>query len=232
MDWKSHLGALSRAATAMVVAAVLLVTVGRAQSNSPPLTITDQSLPTLNLGIDVRIPLHAIGGVPPYRWMLTGGELPEGINLDPSGFLFGRASRPGTFVFSLTVTDSASPAHVLSKDFKSQVKAALLLEWRNPPTVQNDEISGSVQVSNDTESDDFDLTVIVVAVNENGRATALGYQHFTIKPGVTNFAIPFGSTLPVGSYVVYADAIAEIPPKNTILRRHLESSMLSIVPTP
>lgn len=198
----------------------------------PPLVLPDQSLPSLSVGIDVRVPLRASGGVPPYQWTLTGGELPPGLNLDPAGLLFGRPAKPGSYAFTLTVTDSARPAHMLSKDFKSQVAAALLLEWLNSPTVQGDQIVGSVQVSNGTQEDDFDLTVIIVAVNEIGRATALGYQHTTLKPGVTNFPIQFGSTMPAGAYIVHADAIAEIPSKNTILRQHLQSPPLPIVQAP
>lgn len=198
----------------------------------PPLVVADQTLPSLNVGIDIRIPLRANGGIPPYQWALAAGELTPGLNLDPAGYLFGRPLKPGSYEFTLTVTDSARPAHSVTKDFKSKVTAALLLEWLNPPSVQGDQISGSVQVSNGTEEDDFDLTVIIVAVNEFGRATALGYQHTTLKPGVANFPIQFGSTLPVGNYLVHADAIAEIPPKNIILRQHLQTPVLSIAQAP
>ena len=226
-----------RVATAIYILALVCVAVAQTEpppqaEPSPPLIVPDQNLPSLNVGLDIRIPLRAIGGVQPYQWLLTGGELPPGLNLDPAGYLFGRPSKPGSYEFTLTVTDSARPVHTVTKDLKSEVTAALLLEWLNPPSVQGDQITGSVQVSNGTKEDDFDLTVIIVAVNEIGRATALGYQHTTLKPGVTNFAIQFGSTLPVGSYVVHADAIAEIPAKNTILRQHLQAPELSIAPTP
>lgn len=189
----------------------------------PPLAILDQSLPPLSAGIDVRIPLHASGGVPPYRWTLTAGDLPTGIALDATGFLAGRPSKPGDYVFTLTATDSAQPAHSIGKEFRAQVTAALLLEWLRPPQVQGTEINGIAQLSNGTKDDDFDLTLIIVAVNESGRATALGYQHMTLKAGVTNFQVPFGSTLPPGAYVVHADAVAEIPATNTILRQRLQT---------
>jgi len=227
MDWEPRL----RKVAAMFMIAAAHVLAAQTQQ-APPLVITEQTLPSLNVGIDTRIPLRASGGMPPYQWTLTAGELPPGINLDPGGYLFGRPLKAGTYEFTLTVTDSVRPAHSVTKDFRSQVTAALLLEWLNPPAVQGDQITGSVQVSNGTEQDDFDLTVIIVAVNEFGRATALGYQHTTLKPGVTNFSFQFGSTLPVGSYVVHADAIAEIPPKNAILRQHLQAPLLSILPTP
>ena len=220
------------AATAILVIAMVHAVAAQTQPAPLPLSTAGESLPSLNVGIDIRIPLHASGGVPPYQWTLTDGDLPPGINLDPAGFLFGRPTKPGTYGFTLRITDSARPAHSINEDLRSEVTAALLLEWLNPPAVQGEAINGSVQVSNGTKEDDLDLTVIIVAVNEMGRATALGYQHTTLKSGVTNFPIQFGSTLPSGSYVVHADAIAEIPAKNTILRQHLQTLVLTIVQTP
>ena len=211
-------------AAAIVLTIALSWRSGRAQPSPPPqpLAILDQTLPALNAGIDARIPLHASGGIPPYHWSLAAGDLPPGITIDATGFLVGRPSKPGDFAFTLTVTDSAQPAHSISKELRAQVAAALLLEWLRPPQVQGTEINGAVEVSNGTKEDDFDLTVIIVAVNEIGRATALGYQHMTLKAGVTNLQIPFGSTLPPGTYVVHADAVAEIPARNAILRQRLQ----------
>jgi hypothetical protein len=65
--------------------------------------------------------------------------------------------------------------------------------------------------------------VIIVAVADNGRATAIGYEHFPLKAGATNVKIPFGNTLPHGGYVVHADAIAEIPTRKAILRQRLQT---------
>jgi hypothetical protein len=224
---------LSIAATVLIIATCSRVL--RAQPSPPPqpLAILDQSLAPLNAGIDARIPLHASGGVPPYHWSVTAGDLPPGIALDATGFLFGRPSKPGDFAFTLTVTDSAQPAYSIKKELRTQVTAALLLEWLRPPQVQGTEINGAVQLSNGTKDDDFDLTVIIVAVNEIGRATALGYQHMTLKAGITNFQVLFGSTLPAGAYVVHADAVAEIPARNTILRQRLQTpAALKIVQGP
>jgi hypothetical protein len=77
------------------------------------------------------------------------------------------------------------------------------------------------------------LTVIIVAVAENGRATAIGYQHFSLNAGTNDVRIPFGSTLPYGAYVIHADAIAEIPKRNAILRQRLQTPLpLQIVQAP
>ena len=122
----------------------------------------------------------------------------------------------------MTVTDSAQPAHSINKELRTKVSAALLLEWLRPPMVRGNRIDGAVQVSNGSK-DDFDLTVIIVAVNQIGRATALGYQHFTLKAETLNFQIPFEGTPGPGAYVVHADAVAEIPAKNVILRQRMQT---------
>ena len=189
---------------------------------APPLTIVDEALPSLDPAVDVRIPLTARGGVPPYHWSVTAGSLPEGISLTPEGVLVGRPAKAGKFAYTVTVEDSARPANRISKELQTVVSTSLVLEWLRPPQVHGDRIDGAVQVSNGT-TDDFDLTFIIVAINEIGRATALGYQHFTLKAGTANFQIPFGETLPRGAYVVHADAVAEIPTRNRILRRLLET---------
>ena len=188
----------------------------------PPLAIADEALPSLDPGVEVRVPLSARGGIPPYHWSVTSGNLPEGISLTPEGVLVGRPTQAGRFAYTVTVEDSAHPPNRVSKELQTVVSASLVLEWLRPPQVHGNRIDGAVQVSNGT-TDDFDLTFIIVAINEIGRATALGYQHFTLKAGTANFQIPFGQTLPPGNYIVHADAVAEIPSRNRILRRLLET---------
>jgi hypothetical protein len=81
-------------------------------------------------------------------------------------------------------------------------------------------VEGAVKVSNQT-GQDFDFTVIALAVDETGRATAVGYQHFTLKRGTLDFEIPFGENLPHGAYALNLDAVAEVEPTNTIYRARL-----------
>jgi len=188
----------------------------------PPLVITDEPLPEFAVGVDFHFVLHATGGLPPYVWNVENGDLPDGLNLSPEGFLTGRPTKPGSFQFVIKVEDSARPAHGRSKQFELEVVAPLLLEWLDSPKAHDDRIDGSVQVSNGSK-DNFDLTVVIVAVADNGRATAIGYQHFPMKPGDLNVKIDFGSALPHGGYTIHADAIAEIPKRNAILRQRLQT---------
>ncbi len=188
----------------------------------PPLAIVDEALPPLDAGVEFHILLHASGGAPPYVWSVASGDLPEGITLTPEGLLAGRPAKPGTSAFTLKVEDSGHPAHTINKEFKAVVTASLMLEWLQPPKVRDNRIDGVAQVSNGSK-DDFDLTVVIVAVADNGRATAIGYEHFSLKAGAISVQIPFGNTLPHGAYVIHADAIAEIPTRKAILRQRLQT---------
>jgi hypothetical protein len=205
------------ARVALVVA--LLACLGGVAAAETPLTIVDDSLPALHAGEQFKVVLHAIGGSPPYRWVVEG-KAPEGISLSIDGTLSGRPAKSGPFTIIITLADSGH--HAIQKTFNTTVVGSFTLEWLDPPQVREDRIDGSVQVSNGSK-DEYDLTVVIVAVAENGRATAIGYQHFPLKPETTNFPITFGNTLPSGAYVIHADAIAEIPTRNNILRQRLQT---------
>jgi hypothetical protein len=212
--------------------AILICFCGVLAAQAPPLLIADEALPAMDAGVEFHTLLHATGGVPPYVWSVAGGDLPEGVTLTPEGLLAGRPAAPGTFTFTLKVEDSGHPAHTITKDFRAVVAASMLLEWLQPPKVHDNRIDGVVQVSNGS-ADTFDLTVIIVAVADNGRATAIGYEHFPLKAGAMSVKIPFGNTLPHGGYVIHADAIAEIPTRNAILRQRLQTPQpLQVIPGP
>ena len=207
---------------AIRLVAIVVCFCGLLAAQPPPLTIVDEPLLPLDAGVEFHMLLHASGGVAPYVWSVASGDLPEGITLTAEGLLAGRPTKPGAFTFTLKVEDSGRPAHTINKEFKAVVTASLLLEWLQPPKVRDNRIDGVVQVSNGSK-DDFDLTVVIVAVAENGRATAIGYEHFPLKAGAISVQIHFGNTLPHGAYVIHADAIAEIPTRGAILRQRLQT---------
>ncbi len=206
----------------MRLIAVLICFRSLLAAQAPLLAVVDEPPPSLVAGVEFHVLLHARGGVPPYVWSVASGALPEGITLTPEGWLAGRPAKPGAFTVTLRVEDSGHPAHTINKEFRAVVAASLLIEWLQPPKVRDNRIDGIVQVSNGS-TDTFDLTIIIVALADNGRATAIAYEHFPLKAGTINFQIPFGNTLPHGAYVIHADAIAEIPGRNAILRRRLQS---------
>ena len=81
------------------------------QNSGTPGSIAINTPPVLapgNVGSSYAVTLSATGGKPPYIWSLSGA-LPPGLLLSASqGLISGTPTSPGTFGFSLTVTDSAS----------------------------------------------------------------------------------------------------------------------------
>ncbi|MGA2963138.1 MAG: Ig domain-containing protein [Candidatus Korobacteraceae bacterium] len=189
-----------------------------------PLSVNGQALPNGAAGEGYSFQLTASGGTPPVLWQLIQGNLPSGIHLDEvSGLLLGTPRAIGTFRFILGATDSGAPRSVARAEFTLKISPALTIVWSPAPGVQNDTIAGQLAVSSNM-NENLDLTVIVVAINESGKAFVLGYQHFALSPRTSNLAIPFASSLPYGSYVVHADAIGEDTNTNSIYRALLDSS--------
>ncbi|MDQ4133866.1 MAG: Ig domain-containing protein [Actinomycetota bacterium] len=74
-----------------------------------PLVITNQSdqLAPGQVGVSYATGVFADGGIPPYRWSFVGGQLPPGLSLTASpGRITGTPTTPGTFAFTLRVTDN------------------------------------------------------------------------------------------------------------------------------
>jgi hypothetical protein len=134
-------------------------------------------------------------------------QLPAGEAESAKGTIAGIPTTTGTYGFTVAVTDSAIPGLRAQRTFAITVTSALTVEWKTPPAVHGQELEGSVVVNNLT-AQDVTLTVIVVGVNQIGRATALGYQEFTLTSGKQQ-VIPFGSSPGPGTYVVHADAVAK-----------------------
>jgi len=164
--------------------------------------------------------LEAGGGITPLRWEVSEGSLPAGIVLQSDGFLAGTPTESGEFRFTVTVADSGKPAYQRRQQLSLVVVAPMLVQWLRYPKVTGQRLEGAISVSNQTESD-FDLTVIAVAVNENGRATATGYQHFSLKKNSAEVEIPFGENLPFGGYELNVDAVAEVAATGSIYRARL-----------
>ena len=207
------------------VIALLLASLASAQQGAArgaPLVIRTQSLPNGRVHQSYQFALQAEGGILPLKWTLVSGDLPPGMKLGSDGILRGAPNNAGDFSFVVQVEDNAKPQNQRSQPFNLKVITPLLVEWLRPPHVNGQRVEGAIKVTNGTDQD-FDLTAIIVAVNDYGRATALGYQHFTLRAGTNDFAIPFGQSLPHGSYGVHADAVAEIAAKNQILKRMLET---------
>ncbi len=84
------------------------------------LVLTTSNLPNVELGENYLFKLKASGGIPPYRFQVKSGELPEGILLGAlDGQLKGVPVTPGTHKFTIELSDSKD--EVVSADFELYV---------------------------------------------------------------------------------------------------------------
>lgn len=75
------------------------------QSQWAQLSVATVKLPDGKVGTQYNQKLVASGGVPPYRWTISDGDLPPGLTLG-GGTISGTPSIYGTFTFTLLVEDA------------------------------------------------------------------------------------------------------------------------------
>lgn len=90
------------------------------------LTVATSTLPAGNLNTAYAFALQAQGGQLPYRWALTGGNLPAGLSLAANGQVSGTPTGQATANFTVQVTDSSTPPQTATR--------ALSLTIGGPPT--------------------------------------------------------------------------------------------------
>ena len=133
----------------------------------------------------------------------------------------------GTYHFAVAVNDSSIPQLQAQREFTIRVIEGLTIDWQEPPQVHGNMIRGSAIVTNETPQE-LSLTVVIVAVNDIGRATALGYQHFKIPANETSAVIPFGSSPGAGTYYVRADAVAHYSGHHSVYRTSKQSAPMTL----
>jgi hypothetical protein len=232
---RGFLIALSCTAGMAALSVGILRAGGRAvrSQNEPELLIqSDAELPDAYPRMPYEYRFHARGGVPVLQWRVEKGALPAGMKLEDDGRLHGAPEHKGEFQFTVSVRDGSNPRQAVQKDFTLHVFSAFALVWKVPAHVNGNRIEGSVEVSNATP-EDIDLTFIVMAIAANGRATAIGYQHFVLAKGMIGKELPFGETLPHGAYAVNVDAVGEVAAQNLIYRERLQTpSALQVTVAP
>jgi large repetitive protein len=77
-----------------------------------PLEVATREIPNARCSFDYKCYLSAIGGVPPFKWSLIEGELPDGLTLTEDGLISGvplkgiKLNDVKEFTFTVKVTDS------------------------------------------------------------------------------------------------------------------------------
>lgn len=87
-----------------------------------PLTITTTTLPAGRVNRSYSATVQVTGGTLPYTWKIASGALPPGLALGAStGTISGTPTKPGNYSFTISVSDSATPAQAASKAFSIKI---------------------------------------------------------------------------------------------------------------
>ncbi|MBN2001423.1 putative Ig domain-containing protein [candidate division KSB1 bacterium] len=90
----------------------------------PALNITTTTLADAQSGVPYAQQLEAQGGILPYNWSITSGQLPTGLALEQStGIISGTPTQTGAFPITVQVTDSQNPQDTDSQGLSLNVNA-------------------------------------------------------------------------------------------------------------
>ncbi len=108
-------------------------------------------LPGATVGVPYSATIVVSGGTAPYTCALATGTLPIGLTLAPSCLVSGTPTTPGTSAFTVTATDSSSPALMTTGPESITVSALPVLVISNPPgATVNVPYTGTIGVSGGT----------------------------------------------------------------------------------
>jgi hypothetical protein len=197
---------------------------GLGQRPASSIRIVETRLPDCFLGDQYDARLSAIAGNEPLKWEVVKGQLPAGLKLEPrTGRIRGRCEAAGEAGFAVRVTDASKPPQRAEREFTVRVPPPIEVKWKDLPAVREGGIHGSVTLTNGLMQE-YEVTLIIVAVNEVGKAFALGYRHHGLRPQGSGEDVEFGGTiLPRGRYIVHVDAIGEDLAGKKIYRARLQA---------
>lgn len=199
---------------------------------APPIQIVESRPPDCFLDEEYDAALHATAGSEPLKWEIVKGRLPAGLRLEPAtGRLLGRCEAAGDATFIVRVTDAGKPPQTAEREFTLHVPPPIAVKWKNMPAVRAGGIHGSVTLTSGLK-DDYEVTLIIVAVSEVGKAFALGYRHHNLRARAKLEDVEFGgdTLLPGGRYIVHVDAVGEDLANKKIYRARVQAQDPLIVP--
>jgi hypothetical protein len=78
---------------------------------------TSNTLPNGTANTPYSQPITSGGGISPYTYSFAYGSLPPGLNVVSTGALSGTPTTAGTYMFTITASDSSSPPQVYYEQF-------------------------------------------------------------------------------------------------------------------
>ena len=165
------------------------------------LSITTASAPNATQNLAYSLILAGTGGNQPYTWSLYSGTLPAGITLTPDGILSGSPTNPGSYTFTLQLSDSSS--NVATRTFGITVTGALTITTSSlSTTLVNKYYSQSLSESGGTSPFNWSLTsgslpsgvTLSSAGIISGAPTAAGNFTFTVQLNDSTIPSPLTAT--------------------------------------
>ena len=181
----------------------------------PSITVTTTTLPQAVVSESYFRSLVATGGASPYSWSVSGGVLPAGVTLDPSGVLSGTPTEQGVFAFTAKALDATDCEGTRSLSLTVGCPTLTL----SPATLPdgNRDVAYDVTFSTDKGLAPFTYTVsggllppgmsLAPSGELSGAPTAPGSYAFTVRSvgsagcvGTRDYALEVGS-LAIGDLI-------------------------------
>ena len=164
-------------------------------------SITTAQLPTARLNQSYSASFQATGGTAPYSWFVSGGNLPSGLFLSPSGVLSGTPNQSGTFNFTIRATDNLGNQAQASYTINVNNSNITLSNTTLNPAVLNQGYTATLSAFGGTAPYTYSVTGgalpagIAVATNGvvSGTPTASGNYSFIVRVQDSVLANPAAS---------------------------------------
>lgn len=156
--------------------------------------ITSANLPSPFLGSTYSMQLQAVGSNGPFTWAVTAGSLPNGLTLSSGGLLSGTPIAPGTYSFTVTVTDASNNTATMSYSLVvAQVPLTLNIQVPSTAAQPLQQIDVAVTLPQAYPVDLAGLLTLQFAPNQSAPVVDPAIQFVTGGNSVP-FQIPAGST--------------------------------------
>lgn len=181
---------------------------------NPSITTTAGALAAGVVGTPYNVTLGASGGISPYVWSVSSGNLPTGLTLSSSsGIISGTPMASGSYSFTIKATDSGVPTTLnASANFSIAISGAGAIVFSTttlPTGTVNSTYSASISASGGSGALSYAVTsgtlpngiALSTTGALSGAPTAPGTSHFTVTASdqfsdsaSQNFAITVHST--------------------------------------
>jgi hypothetical protein len=99
------------------------------QTTQGSMLIMNRNLPNGAVGVPYFAHLSAFGGQTPYTWKITGGDLPDGLELDTlSGVILGTPTTAGNYGFAIRAKDDSKEGNNTTMNFRVGIADAGILQ--------------------------------------------------------------------------------------------------------